>query len=917
MAAFLRTAVTMRLALSMAAVCFLAACPPTTPDGFDDHTVPSLATQADFERFAVGDNGRLAVKFVITGFGTNASAVRWSDSHFYSLHDEWYWFRLLNGQSIPSREGIAPVEGLEFATVQDIYAWAKDQLVLPLDLRFIEERLYSPRFYSLALDLRPRALGLGTLIHVAPQAARPERWAFQLEYIDIPTHEELVHFFEQIDATMPEEVRGQAKWLVRSPKQEELAQLMEQQGLRFHDRILRQKDLATDGELEVYNGGLTAGRIRIVRAGETLTDARGDELLVLEDVPDVLPPAAGVITAVPQTPLAHINLLAKNRGIPNAYLGGAVNDPILLEYARLGTPVVVNAKVPDELVIKAITADQLATWQQLKGKTPVSVMQVDVASLPYSVDLRTLDFTDADTVRPSLGGKATGYLALLDATPDATPQEIEGISIRSYVEHLAPFRARLEAMLAHAEFQADARVRFLVLEGESAFKDRYPTDEAFLASFLAAHGPGDGLGDFARAGGVKGSIRSAAITPATLGILTDTLTARFGSYAVTQGLRFRSSSTAEDVEGFNGAGLYDSSTGFLDAAAQPTSGDRKQTVEWALKKTWASYWGFEAFEERRLEKVEHLSGNMGVVVHARFDDAREVSNGVFLFTVANGALVMDLNVQAGALSVTNPTSTELPEIDRVSLAVGATTPSIERLRASTVAPAGTQLLTDAQLLETFERARLVATRWLEGENAARPAAQRSRSVVLDFEFRHVSEGWPALKTGVLPSRIVLKQVRSLEPGLRDVPASVIDLPLPRDVLRRARRIEKKTCDAALFRAVVVEALTDPAIAPDLGHATLPFTASVSVQFKAASGSLNVSAGEVVSAEHVALTQVTHRELPARWSLEASLTGQKLSSLELRSGRFVFRGTGSVEGADVTCTTEVLRSTPSEYLLSLL
>ena len=391
----------------------------------------------------------------------------------------------------------------------------------------------------------------------------------------------------------------------------------------------------------------------------------------------------------------------------------------------------------------------------------MAVQQVDVSALPYSQNLRTLRLADAPALRPSLGGKATGYLALLEVTPDATPDQLEAISIRASVEHLAPLRPRIEAMLGAAAFGADAKVRYLALEGETRFRTTFPTEDTFLTGFLNAHGPGDVLGDFARAGGLKDEIRAAPLAPSTLATLTGALQARFGHYAVTQGLRFRSSSTAEDVEGFNGAGLYDSNTGFLDAAAQPTSGDRKQTVEWALKKTWASYWSFEAFEERAFENVDHLSGNMGVVVHARFDDAKEASNGVFLLTLQGEGATMDLNVQAGALSVTNPTSTELPEVDRVTLVPGATTPSIERLRASTVVPAGTQVLSDAQLLETFGRGRAVAVRWLAEENAARPPAQRSSALILDFEFRQVAEGWPALQVGSLPSRIVLKQSRPL------------------------------------------------------------------------------------------------------------------------------------------------------------
>ncbi|MFZ5439577.1 MAG: hypothetical protein ACOZQL_06195 [Myxococcota bacterium] len=896
----------------------LGGCPQPPPSGFDDHTKLELATVADFDALAAGSALRPSAKFVITAFGTEKEAVRYLDSAFYSLHDEWYWFRLLNGQRVPGREGVVPVEGLSFESIADIYAWAKQQTLLPLDLRWVEDgRLYSPRFYELALAVDPRAFGLGTLIHALPSGGRPERWAFQLEFTDVLTHAELVRYFKALEATLPADVAAQVVWVVRSQAQEQFAQDVEGRKLEYWDRIIRMKDLTAPGETEVYNPGLTAGRLKVIRAGEPFLGTSSSDVLLLEEVPDLLPPAAGVVTAVPQTPLAHLNLLAKNRGIPNAYRAGVLDETELMDLARWRSPVIIQAKGAGELIIKPITEAQYATWLQLQRKPAVAVQQIDVSSIPYTYDLKTLSANDADALRPAIGGKATGYLGLLAGAPNETPDALMAISIRAYHEHLAPFRARLEAMLLAPGFGEDARVRFLVLEGQADFGATHASaeDQRFLQEFLATHPVGDVLGDFARGGGVKGQLRATPVAPATMATLTTAIAAQFGHYALTQGLRFRSSSTAEDVEGFNGAGLYTSNTGFLDPSFAPDPGDRTHTLEWALKKTWASYWGAEAFEERVLENIDHLSGNMAVVVHARFDDDKEKSNGVFLLTLHDGAVVMDLNVQAGALSVTNPTSTALPEVDRVTLAAGASTPVIERLRASTVVPSGTLLLTDAELLATFGHARAVATAWLERENATRPAPQRASTQVLDFEFRQVPEGWPALKTGAFPARIVLKQTRSLDPGIRALPASVAALPLPKDVLARARRVERRTCAAPAFTAVVVEALTNPVASPDLGYSVDAFTADVKLTFSQDVPALGVTQGEVVEADHLGLISATHPEAPARWSLVSTwAAGKKVSRVELREGRFAL---DAFEGSELRCTTEVLWATPAEFLLGLL
>ncbi len=895
----------------------LAACPGPT-DGFDDHSVAKLATVADYERLAATAHGRAAGKFIVTGFNTAQEDIRYLDNAFYALHDEWYWYRLLNGQRIPGRDGIVPVDGLHFTSVAEIYGWAKQQTTLPLDLTWVDDgRLYSPRFYELSLSVSPRAFGLGTLIHVTATTGRPERWAFQLEFTDLLTHAELVRYFERLAATLPPELADQVVWVVRSPPQEALAQNIEAQKLPYWNRIIRLKDLAAPGETEVYNEGLTAGRLKLIASGEPYNETKPSDILILEDVPDLLPPAAGVVTSVPQTPLAHLNLLARNRGIPNVYRGGVMDDQELRDLARFRSPVIIKASGAGELIIRAITESQYAQWLQLQRKSPVAVQQVDVSTLPYTYDLRTLSAADSDALRPAIGGKGTGYLGLLAGAPTATPDTLAAITIRAYAEHLAPFRARITAMLLAPGFGEDGRVRALALEGQQNFASTHPSpaDQTFLQEFLTSHPVGDVLGDFARAGGLKAELRAAPIAPATLTVITDALKAQFGHYAVTQGLRFRSSSTAEDVEGFNGAGLYDSNTGFLDAAAQPNAGDRKQDIAWALKKTWASYWSLEAYEERALENIDHLSGNMAVVVHARFDDDKELSNGVFLLTLHDGAVVLDLNVQAGALSVTNPTSTQLPEIDRVTLAPGASTPVIERLRASTVVPAGTLVLTDAQLLETFGRAKDVATAWLARENSQRPAAQRATTQVLDFEFRQVPEGWPALKTGAFPARIVLKQTRSLDPGLRGASAAVLALPIPKDVLSRSRKVERKTCTSSTFTAVLVEALTNPLATPDMGHAVDAFTASLKLTFSQDVPALSVSAGDVVDVTHLGLISATHPDAPTRWGVVSTLaSGQKVTRVELREGAFALDG---YTGAELHCTTEVLMSTPIEFLQSLL
>lgn len=894
--------------------------------GFDDHTWPRIESVAQYEENAAQAGGWQTMKFVLTRFGGPSDrAISYMDGNFYELHDEWYWYRLLNGARVPGDE-TAPVEGLSFASIEEVYQWASVQPELPLDLRFAGDRLYSPRFYDLALG-EVRVLGLGGVIAVPARAGREAVWGFELEYSDDVTHAELKVFFEVLDATLPEGVSGEIVWLVRSPVQEALAVVMETEELAYHDRILRYWELAIPGEVEVYSEGLAAGRLRKIRGGEGLDRTSSTDVLLMDVVPDWLPAGLGLVTAVPQTPLAHINLLARNRGIPNAYLGGLMEEPSLDQWSRVAAPVILRAQKPDRLDIVSMTEEEFRTFRGLGSKPPISVPPVDVGTLPYVYRLSELASSEVEALRPVVGGKAAGFLGLMAPGGVTIPDAPMAITVRAYVEHLAPLRTSIQKMLGDPAFQTSARARYLVLEGSGDYDDRYMSaaDLKYREDFVRNRAEGQVLGDMVRAGGLKRMIRDLPVEPSTLAAIEAEIEANFVGYSVLQGLRFRSSSTVEDIEGFNGAGLYDSNTGFLQPAVQPISTDRKKSVAWALKKTWASYWGVEAFEERRLESVDHLSGGMGVVVHARFDDAMEVSNGVFTLTVLPEGFaeraVMELNVQVGDLSVTNPENAELPEVVRVGLASdGGGTPVIERLRGSTLKPTGAWVLSDALLLSIFDQGLRVTEAWLVQENASLTPEKAGRTLTLDFEFREMAEGWPMLAGEVepWPQRVVIKQARSLEPGLRGLPENVVGLPVPRDVLGRARKVERRLCEGDRLRVVWVEAYTDPLMSPDLGYSETPMVGFVSVTVTAAIPELGLSAGQVVVAPHTGLTVGYTRG--AVWEMEVVFEGAAAIDRLIvgeDGGYRIAAGASEVSGTHSGCFAETLHASPEDYLMGLL
>jgi hypothetical protein len=897
------------------------------PD-FADHTVARLDSVADFERIAVEAYGLSTAKFLITAFGDpEQRGGRFYDGRFYTLHDQWYWFRLLNGARVPG-DFVEPVRGLHFASVAELTAWARTQPILPLDLAFYGDRLYSPRFYDFSFGAA-RRYGLATLVRVPPRGGSPERWAFELEYGDALWHPELVVFFEALRARLPTDIARELRFLVRSPEQETLAARMEQDRLPYWDRILRYRDIVVPGAREVYSGGIAAGPLRIIRQGQSYGSIAPTDIVVMESTPDYLPNLSGLITASPQTPLAHINLLARNRGIPNVHIAGVLEDPLLRQLERGYAPVLLFAEEPGRAVIAPITDEQYRRYRSLIERPVRVVSTPPVDAMPYVLSLSERSLEDTAALASTIGGKCAGMIALLHEPGLQLPEAPQSITVRAYVEHLAPLRERIASALASEAFTSDARVRRIVLEGEAAYRARtpQPAEIAYLDAFLRDHPSTDALGSLARSGGIRGVVESTRIAPATLTQIEAALRTAFGALAVTQGVRFRSSSNVEDIEGFNGAGLYESFTGFLDAAAQPRASDRDKTVERAIVRVWGSFWSFEAFEERRAERIDHLSAAMAVLSHPRFDDELERATGVCTFTVqppnSPDAERLEVNVQVGDGSVANPDPTVFPEVVRLARARGGEVLRIERVRRASGAP-DRDLLSDEVLRRLFSDTGAVTRRWLDRENAPRPEARRARTLTLDFEFHDMLAGWPAMREGgPRPARLVLKQARTLEPAPRVATEESAGWAVPRDVLARARRVSVETCRGEVASGVTLSTttlrvLTEPSITPDVGYGTEPLDASITVSARGTLSALGWSADASYGVDHTGM--IATREGATRVYAVTAGAPAREGYEQLRheaDGTVTLRRGERTVSARLTCQEELRFATPRDFLLGLL
>jgi phosphoenolpyruvate synthase/pyruvate phosphate dikinase len=99
---------------------------------------------------------------------------------------------------------------------------------------------------------------------------------------------------------------------------------------------------------------------------------------------------------------------------------------------------------------------------------------------------------------------------------------------------------------------------------------------------------------------LRARILRAPINPKTLAAVSEKVQKDLGG----KGVFVRSSTNAEDLEGFNGAGLYDTVPNVIG----------KKALGEALKQVWASLWNFHAVEERALFNIDHRACYAGVLV---------------------------------------------------------------------------------------------------------------------------------------------------------------------------------------------------------------------------------------------------------------------------------------------------------------
>jgi len=152
----------------------------------------------------------------------------------------------------------------------------------------------------------------------------------------------------------------------------------------------------------------------------------------------------------------------------------------------------------------------------------------------------------------------------------------------------------------------------------------------------------------------------------------------------TRRVRLRSSTNAEHLDGFSGAGLHTSAK--IDPAL---AGD----LDRGLREVWASVWSYDAWIEREWYAIDHARVAMAILVQESIDD--DVVNGVAITgnPFFEGRPAVYINAQARGGSVTGAAGNEIPE--QILYYTYETGESIERISDSSRAR-GTRLVADVE-----------------------------------------------------------------------------------------------------------------------------------------------------------------------------------------------------------------------------
>ncbi len=337
-----------------------------------------------------------------------------------------------------------------------------------------------------------------------------------------------------------------------SSRQEEVAAVT---GL---PRIL-QSEINKNQEYLALNPGRAVGRIHIIDKLDDTVEIGDNEIVILKELPMSLPPVRGIIVARPSSPLSHVNVLAKGWGIPNVYIKDA--DKLFKDKHTFVWEL--EATLTD-YKFNAVDASKLRTDFVSPGQQ-IPPVDLSVTKLTTLGDMRKTDSI-------AFGAKAANLGEILNAKVlDIAVPDGFSIPFHWYDKFMRDngLDKMAEAMMEEYDFIHVPRYR------------RQRLEELRIAIQKAKFDPG----------------------------LQREMLIRWRDQLGYAPVFIRSSSNAEDLPNFSGAGLY-------STAANVRTGPA--FIE-GVKKVWGSLWKMEAFDARNRNYVSQSDVYMAALVQVGVD----------------------------------------------------------------------------------------------------------------------------------------------------------------------------------------------------------------------------------------------------------------------------------------------------------
>jgi hypothetical protein len=415
-------------------------------------------------------------------------------------------------------------------------------------------------------------------------------WTFEILAGDNLEGERVLRAFEQV---------RDAVFFGDQLKYRPLSELNEREIAPVANRIptITTDELLGDLQYQPLTQGVTYGYLRIVRGRLDMASVRRNEIILTDHVPPDLPLSMGLVTGAIQAPLSHVAVLSQNRGTPNMALRGAADDR---RFTALDGRLVRLYVGPQDFKVEPAD-QQTATqyWADLRPARPFTP-QVD------NRERRLLDLCDLNANAVSVAGaKAAQLSEVCPLAPRiATPGGFV-IPFHHYQQHLErnDLDDGIAQMLVDGDFRDHSQVRSQRLEELRDIIDRLPVDPQLIRQ-------------------VRRKV------------------AAFGQTRTI----FRSSTNAEDLIGFNGAGLYRS----VVVDADPSSDD----IENAIREVWASVWTLRGYDERDFYRIDHRNVAMAILVQPFVADV--IASGVAItrnpFNPNRPGVFINIQVSSGSVT---------------------------------------------------------------------------------------------------------------------------------------------------------------------------------------------------------------------------------------------------------------------------